>query len=490
MIQYKTKGNNMTKTIQLLRGTTAQNDAFAGAAGEVTVDTQTHELRVHDGSTVGGFTIPKKSDVQSLLGGGTAGTLLTNSGTPGTVNSTSIDATPTDGSNNPVSSNGVYDGLSSKADAATTLSGYGITDGANTDLSNLTDKAKNIGNWSSNVTNCITEIPQDIKLELNDGTLTLKAGSKVYMPNGIGVFNEITIANDVSITNSGTSGATFIYYNQAAASLEVSYVSATNSGTTPPTDGVYYDTSTNQIHYYSGGVIQDTRSLPIAIVQRTGSISSIDQIFNGFGYIGSTVFALPGVKGLIPNGRNSDGTLKNTAFTVSSVLTYTGTTTDTQSRYVRLNATSISTQQKRYYDYDLIENTYGGTCVCASIESMPITNITTHYAFRAVDYSDTDFIAHQAMPSDKYINLTLGASASGYTAPADGYFVLSSTFNTNGYLYMYRSNDTRYGTTLPYITNQWVDSFVPVAKGDIMIIQYNGTASVQFFRFIYANGAQ
>ena len=33
-------------------------------------------------------------------------------------------------------------------------------------------------------TNCITEIPNDIKLELSNGTLTLKAGSKVYVPNG------------------------------------------------------------------------------------------------------------------------------------------------------------------------------------------------------------------------------------------------------------------------------------------------------------------
>ena len=49
----------MTRTIQLLRGTTAQNDAFTGAAGEVTVDTTTHELRVHDGSTQGGHKIGK-----------------------------------------------------------------------------------------------------------------------------------------------------------------------------------------------------------------------------------------------------------------------------------------------------------------------------------------------------------------------------------------------------------------------------------------------
>ena len=49
-----------------------------------------------------------------------------------------------------------------------------------------------------NITNCITEIPQDIKLELNNGTLTLKAGSKVYKLDG----TSITINTDVSLSTS------------------------------------------------------------------------------------------------------------------------------------------------------------------------------------------------------------------------------------------------------------------------------------------------
>lgn len=39
------------------RGTTAENDAFTGAEGEITVDTEKHELRVHDGLTQGGFKV-------------------------------------------------------------------------------------------------------------------------------------------------------------------------------------------------------------------------------------------------------------------------------------------------------------------------------------------------------------------------------------------------------------------------------------------------
>lgn len=47
------------------RGTTAENDAFTGAEGEIVVDTQKHTLRVHDGETQGGFEIAKQADLNN-----------------------------------------------------------------------------------------------------------------------------------------------------------------------------------------------------------------------------------------------------------------------------------------------------------------------------------------------------------------------------------------------------------------------------------------
>lgn len=44
----------MSKQVQLRRGTTAENDAFTGAVGEVVFDTGRNELRVHDHVTPGG----------------------------------------------------------------------------------------------------------------------------------------------------------------------------------------------------------------------------------------------------------------------------------------------------------------------------------------------------------------------------------------------------------------------------------------------------
>ena len=50
----------MAKVLQLRRGTTSENNAFTGAVGELTVDTDKHELRLHDGTTQGGHPIIDK----------------------------------------------------------------------------------------------------------------------------------------------------------------------------------------------------------------------------------------------------------------------------------------------------------------------------------------------------------------------------------------------------------------------------------------------
>lgn len=47
--------------LQLRRGNTAQNDSFIGAVGEITIDTEAKSIRIHDGTTVGGRSIPTYS---------------------------------------------------------------------------------------------------------------------------------------------------------------------------------------------------------------------------------------------------------------------------------------------------------------------------------------------------------------------------------------------------------------------------------------------
>lgn len=51
----------MARQVQIIKGTTEQNDAFTGAEGALTYDTETKNLRIHDGTTEGGFEIPSSA---------------------------------------------------------------------------------------------------------------------------------------------------------------------------------------------------------------------------------------------------------------------------------------------------------------------------------------------------------------------------------------------------------------------------------------------
>lgn len=176
------------------------------------------------------------------------------------------------------------------------------------------------------VTNYIKSISQDIKLELNNGTLTLKAGSKVYVPNGAGIFDVVTVPGDVSITWGYSDKRLLCYKN---GTLDGYPIADIHSGTSAPSSSqwmIWYDTSNNAIKKTddSGSTWDSGWSFPIcAVTTGEGVFTSIDQVFNGFGYVGSTIFALPGITAEMPNGKESNGVLKNTEFTTTEVKTYT-----------------------------------------------------------------------------------------------------------------------------------------------------------------------
>jgi hypothetical protein len=56
----------MATQVQFRRGTTSQNNAFTGAQGELTIDTQAWNIRIHDGTTAGGRQVPTLTGVQTL----------------------------------------------------------------------------------------------------------------------------------------------------------------------------------------------------------------------------------------------------------------------------------------------------------------------------------------------------------------------------------------------------------------------------------------
>lgn len=99
------------------------------------------------------------------------------------------------------------------------------------------------------------------------------------------------------------------------------------------------------------------------------------------------------------------------------------------------------------------------------------------------------------MPSNKYIDLTLGASGTKYTAPANGWFSLGgldTIGEVSNYGFVMRRGDrfgleSRIGNTA--ITG-WCNGILPVRKGDVVYIYHNMKVADSQLRFYYAEGAQ
>ena len=357
---------------------------------------------------------------------------------------------------------------------------------------------------TSQITNCITEIPQDIKLELNNGVLTLKAGSKVYVPNGFeadGVtkkFDYVTVNEDIPMTL--TAAETRFPIMSAIGGISSADVSRCSSGNTRPSgDGrrIFYKATTNLVEKTEDGGSTWTSGYSLPFCVFTGStegIKSLDQVFNGFGYIGSTVFALPGVKGLIPNGRNADGSLKNIEFVTSKVVTHTwGSETYGTFDLALKNDNTIvwySNLLVKSDNYLYNGNTYLGADklvigrfnIKSTSDKGKIAFLSTKLPFQAVDRNDSSWLSGLGMPSDRYIDLTLGATDSLYTAPANGWVHLVIDVSAGGYLSI---QDNYYQ---PSNIAGYIGGRVPFQKGQSFYIGYGGYLKTVLFKFFYAEG--
>ena len=364
-------------------------------------------------------------------------------------------------------------------------------------LNQLIDNDEIINKYTSN---CITKIPKNLKLELSSGTLTLKAGSKLFIPNGVGVFDTYTLTTDKTLT-SANNGGNFVWFNTNTNLLRSFPISLCSSGSTAPSGYTYmlwYDTTNNAIKITEdgGNTWTDGQSLPIGIMTGNASnqIVSLDRIFNGFGYIGSTMFVLPGFKGLIPNGKNTDGTLKNTVLNISDVITQTFTGTANTVFAIQQNGVSEGSN----IWYNATDNyVYNSPDSTTPFIALPVANATITSGkisnwnpktsvFHTTDYND---VANLSMPSKKYIDLTLGVSGTSYIAPADGYFTINKGGSDGEWMYL-MDNSTNLSMSVIYSTNINGRLFIPVAKGRSIQIQYTASGTTNMFRFVYANCIQ
>lgn len=185
----------------------------------------------------------------------------------------------------------------------------------------------------NHISNCIIQIPQNINTQLNSGTLSVKAGSKVYAPDGSGGFKSITLSADASQKTTYNASDCICFVNLASNTLANHARTAITTSSTQPTSGqVWYNTTEKKIYTSSDrGATWSVAnySLPVArTVATTSGISEIKRVFNGLGFMGNMVFGLPGLKYLSPNYRNADGSLKSTITELTGVTTGLDTAND------------------------------------------------------------------------------------------------------------------------------------------------------------------
>ena len=245
-------------------------------------------------------------------------------------------------------------------------------------------------------------------------------------------------------------------------------------------------------------------------------------------YSGNTVTIKKGLKGLIPDGLNSDGTYKNIEYIMENDAIGSFNYGSTNS-YLTVNSEGpyLVDEQLSFFIQDTQPDNTNNTYIlwynpktnylyCSEEAGTPfvrfkgfiigdsfnknsdgtITHLNVFQPVNLLKQSDKSQISGWGMPSNRTIDLTLGVAQSTYTAPANGwFFCISQASNNAGYEYIYVGcGFTPSLTNYTYVLSDDISrapgtsgKIAPVRKGDQIMIDY-GYVSNRIFRFIYAEG--
>ena len=194
----------------------------------------------------------------------------------------------------------------------------------------------NISSTQTNtISNCILEIPQNIKLTLENNVLTLKAGSILTRTGSTYATSTTTVDRTYTISSSFTSGFYLIFADRANihAPRILSKVSSGNSSSFPTDNldqfNVYFNIDDQLIYKYDNTTstwVNYFSYYPICLIEMKSGIASFakddngyDIIFNSMCFMGKYAIAYPKIKGLIADGLNEDGTLKSKLYINSAL---------------------------------------------------------------------------------------------------------------------------------------------------------------------------
>lgn len=122
----------------------------------------------------------------------------------------------------------------------------------------------------------------------------------------------------------------------------------------------------------------------------------------------------------------------------------------------------------------------GGTNNALDVD---LSNISATGKSKASDY---------AFPSDTYVELTLGASGSTYTAPTNGYFVLAGRLSAPGQIVLHNTSSRLQSSRWIGVASGTASIAVLAKRNDTVVAAWDNTLSINeeglYFKFVYAEG--
>ena len=215
-------------------------------------------------------------------------------------------------------------------------------------------------NVMARTTNAVSEIPYALNISVTDGKFVARAGTRYSFANS--QYNFLPTDQQITATGSGEK-----------------YVCVDNN------------TNLILIDSYDGNT-----SLPLAkITLENGVVTGIEELYPGFGHTDTSIFVLPGVKGLYPAGRLANGGLNNEAFEYTTAKNVTVTNDGTylvgcDGENIVLLSTDVEYDEQ--LNGNILNDTSINSAICGKVvvENGKVKEFVSRPTFHAVDYYDME----------------------------------------------------------------------------------------------------
>lgn len=395
----------------------------------------------------------------------------------------------------------------------------------------------------------------NIKIEIasDKRTFTVLQGSKLYNIFG----DELVLSSDVASGNISGSGYFPLIYTQSTNTVSIIGYDMNIADTQPPltTRGYWFDFENKKTYYNATGVSWEEveNFYLLAANRKSGSFWETIVPFSSSGWLRRMMFVMPGLKVIIPNGYNNDGTLKTIKYKLEN-LSYISvpkfdSSSDPFSYLWTLPRYLFIDNNGKLYLTDLVENGYTISdiqpaladnifwfnprenilyrcntvaegwspflgCLIGNriIPNKDDSSFVDNYTFFQIDnpygIERTPLTANTLLnnltkdgkatisflskPNNKkqFENVTLGSTSSLYTAPASGVLIIKKKPTAAGqYINFYNITSGFEDEVVALNATREVILSIPMSKGDRVTYTYTVAGAASYFRFHYDNGS-